>query len=125
MQIVSIILGQIFGPKRDENGEWRRLHKEELHSLYRSPNIVRVIQSRKLRWAGHVARMEDGRSAFKILTGYPTGKRSLGRPRRRWEDNIRVDLGKIGISAGNWVDSALDRNYWRALVNAALNLRVP
>ena len=88
--------------------------------MYRSPNIVRVIQSRRLIWAGHV-----GRSAFKILTGKPTVKRPLGRPRRRWEDNIRMDLEDIGINAGNWVDSAQDRNYWRALVNAALNLRVP
>jgi hypothetical protein len=78
-----------------------------------------------LRWAGHVARMEEGRSAFKILTGKPTGKRPLGRPRRRREDNIRKDLEEIGINAGNWVDSAKDRDYWRALVNAAVNLRVP
>ena len=69
--------------------------------------------------------MEEGRNAFKILTGKPTGKRSLGRPRHRWEDNIRMDLEGIGLNAGNWVDSAQDRNYWRALVNAALNLRVP
>ena len=74
------------GPKRDENGEWRRLHNEELQSLYRSPNIVRVIKSRRLSGAGHVARMEEGRSAFKILTGEPTGKRPLGRPRRRCEE---------------------------------------
>ena len=93
--------------------------------MYRSPNIVRVIKSRRLRWAGHVDRMEEGRSAFKILTGKPTGKRPLGRPGCRWEDNIRMDLEDICISAGNWVDSAQDRNYWRALVNAALNLRVP
>ena len=98
---------------------------EEHHSLYRSPNIVRVIKSRRLRWAGHVARMEEGRSALKILTGKPTGKRPLGRPRRRWEDNIRMDLEKIGINTSNWVDSAQDRDYWRALVNAALNPRVP
>ena len=78
------ILRRIFGPKRDENGEWRRSHNEKLHSLYRSPNIVRVIKSRRLRWAGHVPRMEEGRSAFKILTGKPTGKRPLGRPRRRY-----------------------------------------
>ena len=70
----NMILRRIFGPKRDENGEWKRLHNEELHSLYRSPNIVRVIKSRRLRWAGHVARMEEGRSAFKILTGTPTSK---------------------------------------------------
>ena len=80
-----------------------------------------MIKSRRLRWAGHVARMEKGRSAFKILKG----KRPLGRPRHRWEDNIKMDLEEIGINAGNLVDSAQDRNYWRALVNAALNLRVP
>ena len=80
---------------------------------------------RRLRWAGHVARMEEGRTAFKILTGKPTGKRPLGRPRHRWEDNIRSDLEEIGINAGNWVDLAQDRDYWRALVNAALNIRVP
>ena len=84
-----------------------------------------MIKSRRLRWAGHVARMEEGRSAFKILTGKPTGKRPLGRPRRRWEDNIRMDLEKICINARNWVDSAQDRDYWRALVNAELNLRTP
>ena len=78
-----------------------------------------------MRWAGHVARMEEDRSDFNILTGKPTGKRPLRRSRRRWEDNIRIDLEEIGINAGNWVDSAQDWNYWRALVNAALNLRVP
>jgi hypothetical protein len=93
--------------------------------LYRSPNIARVIKSRRLRRAGHVVRMEKGRNAFKILTGKPTGKRSLGRPRRRWKDNIRMDLEEIGINAGNWVDSAQDSNYRRALVNAALKLWVP
>ena len=89
--------------------------------MYRSPNIVRVIKPRRLRWAGHIARMEEGRSAFKILTG----KRPLGMPRRRWEDNIRMDLEEIGINEGNWVYSAQDRNCWRALGNAALNLWVP
>ena len=84
---------------------WRRLQNEELHSLYRSPNIVRVTKSRKLRWAGHVARMEEGRSAFKILTGKPSGKRPIGRPRLRWEDNIRMYVEEIGINAGNLVDS--------------------
>ena len=92
--------------------------------MYPSHNIVRVIKSRRLRWAGLVARMEEGRSSFKILTGKPKGKRPLGRPRRTWEDNIRMDLEEIGINAGNWVDSAQDRDYWRVIVNAALNLRV-
>ena len=87
--------------------------------------IINVIKSRRLRWANNVARMEGGRSAFKILTGKPTGKRSLGRPRRRWENNIRMDLEEIGVNAGNWVDSAQDMDYWRTLVNAALNLLVP
>ena len=92
--------------------------------MYDSPNIVRVIKSRKLRWAGHEPRMAEGRSTFKILTGTPTGKRPLGRPRRRWEGNIRMDLKEIGIDTRNWVDSAQDRDYWRALVNSALDLRV-
>ena len=78
-----------------------------------------------MRWAGHVARMEEGRSAFKILTGKPTGKRPLGNPRRRWECNIRMNLEEIGINAGNWVDSSQNRDYWGTLVNAALKLRVP
>ena len=95
----------------DENGEWRRIHSEELHSLYRSPNIVRVIKSRSLRWASHIASEEERRSVLKILRSTPTGKRPLGSPRRRWEDNIRIDLEEIGINAGNWVDSAQDRNY--------------
>ena len=111
--------------KRDENGEWRRLHNEELHSLYRSPNIVRVIKSRRLRWPRHIARMEEGRSAFKILTGKPTGNRPLERPRRRLEDNIRMDLEEISINAGNRVDLAQDRDYLIVLVNVALNHRVP
>ena len=80
----------LFVPKRDENAEWRRLHNEELNSLYHSPNVVRVMKSR--RWAGHVARREEVRSALNILTGTPTGKRPLGRPRRRCKDNIRIDL---------------------------------
>ena len=84
-----------------------------------------MIKPRRLRWAGHVGRTEEGRSAFKILTGEPSGKRPLGRPRPRWEDNIRMDLEVIDINAGNRVDSSQDRDYWRTLVNAALNLRVP
>jgi hypothetical protein len=105
------ILRRIFRPKRDDNGEWRRLHNDKLHSLYRSSNIVNLIKSRRLRWASHIARMEEGRRTFKILTGTTAGKRPLGRPRRRWEDNIRMNLKGIGINTRNWVDSAQDRDY--------------
>ena len=88
--------------------------------MYHSSNIVRVIKFRRLRWTGHVARMEEDRSAFKILTGEPTGKRPLGRPRGRWENNIKMDLAEIGINAGNWVHWVQDSDYWRTV-----NLRVP
>jgi hypothetical protein len=88
----------IFGPLKDENEEWSRLHNEALRNLYRSYNIVRLIKYKRLRWAGHVDRNEEGRSAFKILTGNPAGRRSLGRPRRRWEDSTRMDLKERGIS---------------------------
>ena len=121
----SRILRQIFGPKMDENGEWRRLHNEKLHSLYRSPNVFRVIKSRRLRWTGHVARMEEARGALKILTCPPAGKRPLGRPRRGWDNNIKMALKEIGINTRNLVDSNQDTDYWRSLVNAALNLRFP
>ena len=90
---------RIFVPKREVNIEWRMLHKEELHSFYRSPNIVRLTKFRRLRWADHIARMEEGWSALKILTGTPAGKRPLGR--RRWEDNVRMDLKEIGINTRN------------------------
>ena len=99
------------GPREIEMGEWKRPRNEELHSLYRSPNIVRMIKSRRLRWEGHVARMEESWGAFKILTGKPRGKRPLGRPRRRWEDNIRMDLKEIVINMRNWIDSAQDKDY--------------
>ena len=92
--------------------------------MYRSPNIVRVIKSRRLKWASHVARMEEGRCAFKILTGTPSGKRPLRRPRRRWEGTIRMDIKEIGINTRKWVDLAQVKDYWRALVDVALNLRV-
>jgi hypothetical protein len=104
---------------------WRRLHNEELHGLYRSPNVLRVIKSKRLKWAGHVTRMEEGRIAFKILRGTPAGKIPLGRPRRRLKDNIRMDLKEIDVNTKNWVDSTQDRGYWRAFVNATLNLRLP
>ena len=106
--------------QKDDNGKRRKLHNEKLRSLCLSPNIVKEIKSRRLRWTDHVARMEEGSSAFKILTGKPGGKGPLGRPRRRWEDNSRLDLKEIGINTRNWVDSAQDMDYWRALVNAVL-----
>ena len=93
--------------------------------MCRSPNIVRGIKSRRLRWADHVARIKEDSSALKILTGIPAGKIPLGMPRRRWEDNIRMDLKETCINTRNWVDLAQHRDYWRSLVNAALNLRVP
>jgi hypothetical protein len=90
-------LRKIFGPKRGEDGSWRKLHNNELHSLHSSPNIVRVIKSRRIRWVEHVARMAEGRGVYKVLIGRSEGKRPLGRPRRRWEDNIKLDLREIGI----------------------------
>ena len=107
------------------NRDWRRLHNKELHSLYRSTNIVRVIKSRRLRWASHVARITQGRSTFTILIAMSIGRKPLGRPRHRWDDTVRMDLIEIGISMRNWVDLALNRDYWGALVNAALNLWAP
>ena len=93
--------------------------------MYHSPSIVKVIKFRRLIWASHVARMEEGRTAFKILTRTPIGKRLLGRPRRTWEENIRIDIKEIAINTRNWDDSPQDRDYWRALVTAALNPQVP
>jgi hypothetical protein len=119
------VLRKIFGPKREEDGSWRKLHNDELHDLYSSPNIVRVIKSRKMRWAGHVAGMGEGRGAYRVLVGRPEGKRSLGRPKRRWEDNIKMDLREIGIDGANWIRLAQDRVRWWVFVNAVMNLRVP
>jgi hypothetical protein len=91
------VLWKIFGPKMEEDGSWRKLHNDELHSLYSSSNIVRVIKSRRIRWAGHVARMGEGRGVYRVLVGRPKGKKPLGRPSRRWENNIKMDLMEIGI----------------------------
>jgi hypothetical protein len=95
------VLRRIFGPKREVDGSWRKLHNDELHSLYSSPNIVRVIKSRELKWAGHVARMGKGRRVYRVLVGRPEGKRPLERPRRRWEDKIKLVLREIGIDGAN------------------------
>jgi hypothetical protein len=119
------VLRRIFGPKRDEvTGEWRKLHNKELRDLYSSPSIIRIIKSRRMRWAGSVARMGETRNAYRLLVGKPEGKIPLGRPRHRWVDNIRMDLGEVGWGDVDWIGLAQDRNRWRALVNSVLNLRV-
>ena len=120
------VLRRILGPKKDGvTGEWRKLHNEECNDLYFSPNIVRVIKSRRMRWAEHVARMEEGRGVHKVLVGKPEGKRPLGRPRRRWDDNIKMNLDDVGRGCGDWMELAQDRDSWRALVSAVMNFRVP
>jgi hypothetical protein len=103
---------------------WRELHNEELHNVYCSPSIVRIIKPRRMRWVGHVARMGEKRNAYRILVANPKENRSLGRPRRRWEDNIKMNLRAIGWNGMDWIDLAQDRDQWRALVNTAMNLRV-
>ena len=120
------VLRKIFGANKDEiTGECRKLHNAELHALYSSPNIIRSPKSRRLRWAGHLARMDQSRNVYRVLVGKPEGKRHLGRPRRRWEDNIRMDLREVGCDPGEWIDLAEDRDQWRAYVRAVMNLRVP
>jgi hypothetical protein len=114
------VLVKIFGPKREEDGSWRKLRNDELHDLYSSPNIIRVIKSKRMKWAGHVARMGEGRGAYRVLVGRSEGKRPLRRPRRRWEDNIKMDLREA-----NWIQLAKDRVQWRAFVITVVNLRVP
>jgi len=119
------VLRRVFGSKRDEvTGEWRKLHNEELRDLYSLPYIVRVVKSRRMRWAGHVARMGEGRGVHRVLVGKPEGKRPLGRPRRRWEDSIKMDLREVG-GGGDWMELAQDRDRWQALVNMVMNFRVP
>jgi hypothetical protein len=96
-----------------------------MKDLYSSPSIIRIIKSRRMRWAGHVALVWEKRKAYRLLVVYPEGKRPLGKPRRRWVDNIRMDLGSVGWGDVDWIGLAQDRNRWRALVNTVLNLRVP
>jgi hypothetical protein len=126
MTLENKVLRRIFGPKRDEvTGGWRKLHNEELRDMYSLPSIIRLIKSRRMRWAGHVARMGEKRNAYRLLVGKPEGKRSLGRPRRRWVDNIKMDLLEIDWGGVDWIGLAQDKDKWRALVNVVTNLRVP
>jgi len=107
----NMVLRRIFGPRRDEvTGEWRRLHNKEINDLYSSPNIVRVIKSRRMRWAGHVARIGEERGVYRFLVGKPEGRRPQGRPRRRWVDNIRMKLQEVGCGYMDWIGLAQDRD---------------
>jgi hypothetical protein len=121
----SRVLRKTLGSKRDEiTGEWRKLHNEELNDLYCPPNIVRVMKSTMKGGAEHVACMGERRGAYRVLVGNPEGKRPLGRPRRRWEDNIKRDL-QVGRGGVDWIELDKDRDRWWDLVNAVMNLRVP
>jgi hypothetical protein len=122
----NTVLRRIFGPKRYEvTGEWRKLHNEELYDLYPSPTILQVIKSRRMRCVGHVARVGEVRGVYKVLVGKYEGKRLLGRPRSRWEDNIKADLQELGYRGMVWIKMAQNRDSWRALLHAVMNLRVP
>jgi hypothetical protein len=120
------VLRRIFGPKRDEvTGEWIKLHNEELHDLYSTPSIIRILKASRMRWAEHVARMGKKRNAYRLLVGKPEERKPLGRPRRRWLDNIRMDLVEVGWGDVDWIGLVQDRDRWTALVKSVLNLRVP
>jgi hypothetical protein len=120
------MLRRIFGPKRDEvTGEWRKLHNGELNDLYSSSNKVRVIISRIMRRAGHIAPIGERRGVYTVVVGKPEGKRPLGKRRYRWEDNIQMEHQEVGCGDLDWIELAEDTDRWRALVNAVMNLRVP
>ena len=118
------VLSRVFGPNRVEvTGEWRKLHNEELNDLYCSPNIVWIIKSRRMRWTGHVARMGEWRGVRRVLVAKPEGERPVGRSRRKWEDNIKMDLQEVECGGMDWIELVQDK--WLARVNAVMNLRLP
>jgi hypothetical protein len=120
------VLRRVFGTKRDEvTGEWRKLYNEELNELYSLPHIVRVVKSRRMRWAGHMARMVEEREVHRVLVVKPEGKRPVGRPRRRWEYDIKIDVQEVGGGRGDWTELAQDRDGWQALVSTVKNFRFP
>jgi len=122
----NMVLRRIFEPKRGEvTGEWRKLHNVELNDLYFSPNIIRLIKSRRITWVGHVARMWEKRVVYRVLVGKPQGKRPLGKPRSRWEDKNKMRLQEVGCGVMDWIEQSQDRDRWQALVNAVMNFRVP
>jgi hypothetical protein len=119
-------LRRIFGSKKDDAIEkWKKQHHEELNDLYCSPNIVRVIKSRRMRWVGHVARMGKGRGVYRVLVGKPEGKRPLRRVGRRWGDNIKTELQELKCGDIDWIELAQDMERWRGSVNAVKILQVP
>jgi hypothetical protein len=120
------VLNRIFEPRKDEGtGDWRNLHNEKLHDLYSLPSVIRIINSRRMRWAGHVAWVGEKRNVYRLLVGKPEGKRPIGRPRRRWMNNIKMDLLEIGLNIVDWIGLAQDRYRCRALVDLVMKLRVP
>jgi len=120
------VLRRVFGPKRDEvTGRWGKLHNERLSDLYSLPHIVRVVKSRRMRWAGHVPRMGEDIVVHRVLVGKPVGKRPLWSQRHKWEDNIKMDLQEVGGGLGDWMELAQDRDGWRELVGTVRNFRVP
>jgi hypothetical protein len=122
----NTMLRRIFGPKRDDVArDWRKLHNEELHNLYSSPSIIRMIKSKRVRWAGHVSRMGEKKIAYEVFLGKPEGKRPLRRPRRRLVDNIKMDLREIEWDGMDWIDLTLDSDQWWAVLSAVMKLRVP
>jgi hypothetical protein len=120
------VLRRIFRVKRDEIiSVWRKLHNKELHNLYSSSNVIRIIKSRKMKWAGNVARIREKKNSYKIFVRKPERNRPIGRPRRRWQDNIKMDLREIGWGGMDWIDLAQDMEQWKTLVNTVMNIQVP